>query len=254
MFTDALISDCGLYRYRLRRKWTVHGGSLVFITLNPSTADGTDDDPTIRKCVGFARRLGFGGIVVLNLYAYRATDPRDLWDAADAGIDIEGPENDDVIRAHCAHRNRDSVVAAWGAHGDRSPRRVAVVRTLAPRLSSLGVTKSGAPRHPLMLPYSATEDVAPWPPTRLTQAEAALAQIEPCPEVPVDARNTLIAADGTVTPLPDGLVVLVDGAMWRPTVPCEVTTTRRGETVLAFQHGPMTNLEPVVAVPYEGEG
>ena len=74
----ALLSSCGTYRYRLWRYWHTEREPLIFIMLNPSTADAMQDDPTIRKCIGFAKRLGFGGIEVVNLFAYRATDPRDL--------------------------------------------------------------------------------------------------------------------------------------------------------------------------------
>ena len=76
MMKGAVISDCKRYRYRLWRIWNGSQSRLVFVMLNPSTADGEQDDPTIRKCVGFAERLGYGGIEVVNLFAWRATDPR----------------------------------------------------------------------------------------------------------------------------------------------------------------------------------
>lgn len=88
--TTAGISECGTYRYWLCREWSPGLDSLVWLMLNPSTADATQDDPTIRRCMGFARRWGYGGITVVNLYAYRATNPRDLLTAADP----VGPEND----------------------------------------------------------------------------------------------------------------------------------------------------------------
>ena len=81
----AVVSDDGLYRYILTRTWDRSLPALVFCMLNPSTADATVDDPTIRKCIGFAQRLGYGGIIVVNLFAYRATKPRELYAQLAAG-------------------------------------------------------------------------------------------------------------------------------------------------------------------------
>jgi hypothetical protein len=75
---SAVISPCGLYRYRLTRTWDAVRWSAAFVMLNPSTADAVDDDPTIKRCVGFAKRWGCGGIVVANLFAFRSADP-DEW-------------------------------------------------------------------------------------------------------------------------------------------------------------------------------
>ena len=110
----------GAYRYLLTRRWGL-GPAALFVMLNPSTADDVDDDPTIRRCVGFARRWRLGGLEVVNLYALRATDPRDLF-AHRAPV---GRDNDDAISdavARAAH-----IVVAWGVHGLRDPRRVARV-------------------------------------------------------------------------------------------------------------------------------
>lgn len=145
----AVLSDDGRYRYALSRTWEPGVWSLAFIMLNPSTADAEIDDPTIRRCMGFARSFGYGGITVVNLYAYRATQPLDLWRAEDP----VGPENDAYLRAILADRQEHGVpvVAAWGANA--KPDRVAEVLAMpgAARLSALGVTKGGAPRHPLYL-------------------------------------------------------------------------------------------------------
>ena len=78
MIKSAEISPCGLYRYSLTRKWEAWKGTVNFIMLNPSTADAQEDDPTIRRCIGFAKAWGYGGIVVTNLFAYRATNPKEL--------------------------------------------------------------------------------------------------------------------------------------------------------------------------------
>lgn len=147
---DADISEDGLYRYHLYRCWdpSVHG--LAFVMLNPSTADGTTDDPTIRRCMRFARDLGFGGMYVVNLYAFRATKPADLWKAADP----VGPRNDAYLKRAfvAAGAAGKPVIAAWGANA--RPDRVAQVLDLPlarESLHALGLTKDGAPRHPLYL-------------------------------------------------------------------------------------------------------
>src|SRR3989449_11540410 len=108
MRTDACFSRCGTYRYALWRRWAA-GPQVLFVMLNPSTADAQRDDPTIRRCIGFARRWGCGGIEVVNLFALRATDPRRLRYTRDP----VGPEN----VAHLARAaGRASLVgAAWGA-------------------------------------------------------------------------------------------------------------------------------------------
>jgi hypothetical protein len=163
---SAVISGCGLYRYELRRTWDEQLPALVYVMLNPSTADAEADDPTIRKCVGFAKRMGYGGIVVVNLYAFRATDPRDLIDSREAGVAIIGPENDRRILD--AMYAASAVVFAWGATQTGRPsdiaERVATVRGLAAvahcKPLCLARSKHGDPRHPLMLGYAATPE--PW--------------------------------------------------------------------------------------------
>ena len=158
----AHVSACEQYRYTLGRVWEPSRPSVTFVMLNPSIADAHKDDTTIRKCRGFAERLGFGGLHVVNLYAYRATKPKAMWASEAAGLDIVGPDNDEVLRE--AFRRGDAI-AAWGANA--KPDRVHFVSILAraagSRLLSLSVTKAGAPGHPLMLPYSCT--LQPWPTT-----------------------------------------------------------------------------------------
>jgi hypothetical protein len=107
----------------------------------PSTADETADDPTIRRCIGFAKRWGYGGLVMLNLFAFRATDPRDMRAAADP----IGPDND----WHLTHSPAALIVAAWGAGGTFMDRDRAVRAILGDRLMALGHTNHGQPRHPL---------------------------------------------------------------------------------------------------------
>jgi hypothetical protein len=158
---SARISEDGRYRYALVRRWDFGlSGSrppAQFIMLNPSTADGELDDPTIRRCVGFARALDAGGVVVVNLYAYRATKPADLWLADDP----VGPDAD-VYLSEVARRavlEDAPLIAAWGSNA--KPVRVAeALRVIercgaTGRLTALGLTASGAPRHPLYLPATA---------------------------------------------------------------------------------------------------
>lgn len=148
----AWISECGRYRFRLTRRFG-NGMDLVFVMLNPSTADAEKDDPTIRKCLGFADRMGYGGIVVVNLFGLRATDPAALW--KEPAETRDGPANEEAWQQ--AIRGAD-VVLAWGAHARRVPDRTRHVRTYAEqnaaRIIVLRHLADGTPAHPLMLPYS----------------------------------------------------------------------------------------------------
>lgn len=145
----ATFSPDRLYRYALTRRWA-DGPYTMFIMLNPSTADAFTDDPTIRRCTGFARTWGSAGLLVVNLFGLRATNPADLVGHPDP----VGPDNDTVI-ADALSVPVDHVVAAWGDHR-RLPERLPRIRELlAPaglRLTCLGTTKSGQPRHPLYIP------------------------------------------------------------------------------------------------------
>jgi hypothetical protein len=137
------------YRYCLWRKWSKERSNYaLFIGLNPSTADATEDDPTIRRCVGFAQRWGFDALCMVNLFAFRSTDPTRLYTARDP----VGPLNDQFITKSARHAGR--VVAAWGNRGGFMERDQLVAR-LVPLMSRLGVTKGGFPRHPLYVPYDA---------------------------------------------------------------------------------------------------
>lgn len=148
---SAEISANELYRYTLVRQWDVFGSVLVFLMLNPSKADGHQDDPTIRRCVGIARRLGYGGILVCNLFAWRATDPDELRKAADP----IGPKNDLAIM-NCI-KGRD-VIAAWGnvekKFESRARQVLATLRGHAASVRALKLTGEGQPWHPLMSSYS----------------------------------------------------------------------------------------------------
>jgi len=175
----ATISKCGLYRYSLWREWRgthdpmnwrwqgITDGtgkrvgmpkSCLFVMLNPSTADGEQDDPTIRRCVGFAKSWNFERLEVVNLFAYRATNPRDVLDSQMAGIDVIGPDNIDAVQS--ANEDAGMVVCAWGGNVstlDPARHHIETVRgwLLQKKHFALGLTKDGHPRHPLYLPSSA---------------------------------------------------------------------------------------------------
>lgn len=135
----------GAYRYRLGRRWAP-GGRVAFVMLNPHRADAVRDDPTIRRCVAFARRWGFGAVEVVNLFGLCAREPRALARAADP----VGRDNDRHLRR--ALRRADLVVCAWGASRLARRRADEVASLLAGRpLRCLGRTRAGAPRHPLYL-------------------------------------------------------------------------------------------------------
>lgn len=143
MKSGATFDSTGAYRYALWRVWDAAKPRVTFILLNPSTADATHDDPTIRRCIGFGRAWGYGRLDVVNLFAYRATHPNVLKMATDP----IGPENNAHI-AQAAVEN-DSVVAAWGNHGQWLERGQQVLRMLNRTIYCLGITQQGQPRHPL---------------------------------------------------------------------------------------------------------
>ncbi|MCA8326237.1 DUF1643 domain-containing protein [Burkholderia cepacia] len=158
---SAIISPCGQYRYLLSRpadSMSPMKSTALFLMLNPSTADASLDDPTIRRCRGFAKTWDCNGISVANLYALRSTDPAALW----VHEDPIGPDND-LYLAKFAREYHD-VVCAWGANA--RPDRVAAVskilRDAGARLWCLGTTKDGSPRHPLYV--RADQPLIEWSP------------------------------------------------------------------------------------------
>lgn len=155
--SEAIYSACGAYRYRLTRLWDDGAPRLAFVMLNPSTASEKVNDPTIARCEKRARLLGFGGLDVVNLFAFRATDPSVLR-AAEAPI---GPDNDAFLSRACAEAQM--VLAAWGVHGRHQGRDVQALPLLTahPRkLHTLGLTRHGLPRHPLYVSYA--QRPQPW--------------------------------------------------------------------------------------------
>jgi hypothetical protein len=146
----AVFDSSRRYRYLLTRTWDDSCPPAVWVMLNPSTADAFTDDPTIRRCIRFAACHGAGGIIVVNLFAYRAADPAALRGAADP----VGEFNDAFIRQAGQPAGR-LIIAAWGAHGTLGGRADAVTGMLTAagaHLHCLGTTRHGQPRHPLYLP------------------------------------------------------------------------------------------------------
>lgn len=152
--SDAVLSDDGQYRYRLSRTWDTAKPTVAFVMLNPSTADATEDDPTIRRCLGFAKAWGYGSLVVVNLFGLRTPDPSNLRDHPNP----VGPANDEHLRAVCD--DAEQVVAAWGANGSLQGRAQEVGQTLEADLYALDTTKAGHPVHPLYQPADAEPE--PW--------------------------------------------------------------------------------------------
>lgn len=152
--SGATMSECGKYRYRLWRDWDRTREHVLWVMLNPSTAHATKDDHTIRKCVGFTKRWGYGRIEVVNLFAFRATDPRELL----AVEDPVGPRNSwELEEAFC--NEPALIVAAWGQHGARHSQSTNIwSRLVILGAMCLGMTKSWQlppqPLHPLRVPYS----------------------------------------------------------------------------------------------------
>lgn len=144
---SAEVSECGRYRYWLRRSWQTggNGKAVCFVMLNPSKADAMIDDPTVVRCMNFTRSWGYSIMYVVNLFAFRATDPRELKTADDP----VGPRGD-VELAAC--RTADLVIAAWGPKGTLLGRDKAALRLLAGKpLHCLRLTKYGHPQHPLFV-------------------------------------------------------------------------------------------------------
>lgn len=137
----AIISDCTKYRYQLWRIWDNRKPKVMFIMLNPSTADSDIDDSTIRRCIGYAKSWGYGGLYVGNLYAYRATDPGVLNNVDDA-IGIDNEKNLKEMSFKC-----EKIVCAWGNSEGRPEYIFSNIRNL----QYLKLNQDGTPAHPLYL-------------------------------------------------------------------------------------------------------
>lgn len=165
--TGALLD--GPYMYRLWRIWDRDLPMVCWVMLNPSTADETEDDPTIKKVMKFSRAWGYGGVVVVNLFAYRATDPSELIAATKKGVDVVGTFNDQHIMI-AMHMCPKLTIAAWGAHGNVLGQASHVLKFCREALGgerllhSLKVNADGTPSHPLYLPDNSTPTLYQGPP------------------------------------------------------------------------------------------
>ena len=139
---NAIFSDCRKYRYALSRTWNGKKKTILFIGLNPSTADEKIDDPTIRRCINYAQNWGYGSLLMVNLFAYRATLPSEL-------KNVKNPiGNDNDLQIIELSKKADIAVAAWGNEGTLLNRDKEVKKIL-PNLMCLKINKSGQPSHPL---------------------------------------------------------------------------------------------------------
>ena len=149
MLKEATISTCDLYRYNLTRKWNNEGNNLVsFIGLNPSTADASQDDPTLTRCINFSKALGFDGLILVNLFAYRSTSPK-LMMEYDEPI---GEENNTYIIDAISKTNK--TILCWGNHGSyksRDKELLELIKSYKESYYCFGLTKKNQPKHPLYL-------------------------------------------------------------------------------------------------------
>lgn len=142
MKNTAKLSPCRHYRYALWRTWEAGAGTVLFIGLNPSTADEKTDDPTLIRCINFAKSWGYGGVCMANLFAYRATEPADMKAATDA----IGPQNNRWLKKLAGQS--ELIIGAWGNDGSYLDRAEHVIAKLPP-MHCLKMNKTGHPAHPL---------------------------------------------------------------------------------------------------------
>lgn len=169
--SGAEFSPCEIWRYVLWRRWNWQGyaNQVMFIGLNPSTADETLDDPTIKRCIRFAKDWGYGGLIMMNAYAFRATKPKNMFagrrfdDSPVATDDPVGPDNDEAF----GYRRTQVglIIAAWGAHCTEERER-RVCQVIGKPIHCLGRTKAGRPRHPLYLRADTKPELF-WSPNQL---------------------------------------------------------------------------------------
>lgn len=142
---QTILSPDRAYRYQLWREWPSGEGYALFIGLNPSTADEIDDDNTIRKCIKYAKKFGYQALCMANLFAFRATQPKDMLAASDP----IGEDNDRHLMDLA--EGAGVIIAAWGAHGSHRGRDRQVMDLIQKPMCCLGLTADGLPRHPLYM-------------------------------------------------------------------------------------------------------
>jgi len=144
MERSACFSECREYRYTLHREWDSGAPFVLFIGLNPSKADEKKDDPTIRRCISFSKDWGYGGLTIVNLFAYCSHDPNELFKT----IDPIGPKNDSIIKKYIS--KAEKIILIWGNHGDFLKRNEKILK-LIKKPFCLKINKNGSPAHPLYL-------------------------------------------------------------------------------------------------------
>ncbi|MBA4304632.1 MAG: hypothetical protein C0424_10445 [Sphingobacteriaceae bacterium] len=159
MRSSAVISECGKYRFQLTRNWWEEGkglGTCLFVMLNPSNADADHDDPTIRRCIAFAKSWGYDELKVANLLPYRATDPMDLLEALLIGVDMQYMEN--LSHLGKLMYEAEIVICAWGNGSIVQPKKLDAIffnlfkhPIYKDKLHYLELSKDGVPKHPLYL-------------------------------------------------------------------------------------------------------
>ena len=155
--SEAVYSNCENYRYTLTREWDAEKQKVLFIMLNPSTADETKNDATVERCERRARNLNFGSVRICNIFAWRETNPFKLKQKTKP----IGKDNNKIIQDSTIWAN--DIICAWGTHGSHLERDEEIKKLLSSngcKLYHLGLTKNGHPKHPLYVPYS--QDIIRW--------------------------------------------------------------------------------------------
>jgi len=158
MKRTAIFDRTGTYRYQLGRRWQASGAEVAFVMLNPSRADDSHDDPTLRACIQFAQRWNYAALSVVNLFGYRTPHPSELKQAKEP----IGADNDRYVLE--AVSVADKVVVAWGNEGGLLGRDRAILTQLEPhhhKIYYLQLNRSGQPRHPLYIPRNVS--LQPFP-------------------------------------------------------------------------------------------
>lgn len=157
--SGAIFSDCRNYRYELWRIWDVTKPTLTFIMLNPSTADAMINDPTVERCERRAIAGGFGRLNVVNIFAYRSTDPSKLYTLADPIGQLNNAHICEVAM------RSDMVICGWGKHGalhDRGNEVIEMLLSKYIKLYALKINKDESPKHPLYVGYDAEPILMAW--------------------------------------------------------------------------------------------
>jgi len=160
---SAVFSPCRKWRYHLQHIWDKSEPNLIWMMLNPSTADEVKNDPTVERCEQRARMWGFGGVEVYNIFSYRATDPSNM----KAQADPIGPDNDDWMIKFAKKSHQTTAIIGWGEHGKHIGRGEEVLGIIARhkgQVHALKVNASGHPKHPLYIGYKQKAEPFVWMP------------------------------------------------------------------------------------------